>query len=298
MKTYAPVPALRPGARVRVIAPSSPFPEEDFARGLAWLRDRYDVSLGASVRAEDGYLAGHDDARLADLLAALESDADAIVAARGGYGATRLLSRVPHDALRPVLLVGFSDVTALHALWARAGLRSLHASMVTGLGRAGEEELAQWRAAVEGEAPAPVEGLTPIAGGVAEGPLVGGNLALVCALLGTPWSLPLEGAVLFVEDVGEAPYRVDRMLTQLRHHGLSRAAGVVVGELTRCAPRADGREVSHVVRDRLGDLGVPVVEGVVAGHGPRNRPLPLGSPVRLDADAGRLDLLDGATRMR
>lgn len=281
-----------------MIAPSSPFPEDDFERGLAWLGGRYDVSLGTSVRARDGYLAGGDAARLADLDAALTDDVDAIVAARGGYGATRLLEHVSLDAVRPRLLVGFSDVTALHALWARAGLRSLHASMVTGLGRAGEEERRWWLDAVEGEAPKSIEGLTPIAAGVAEGPLVGGNLALLCALLGTAWAPRLEGAVVFVEDVGEAPYRVDRMLTQLRHHGLARAAGVIVGELTRCAPGRDGREVSHVVRDRLGDLGVPVAQGLVAGHGPVNRPLPLGAPVRLRSDDGRLELLEGATSVR
>ncbi len=295
---FEPVPALRPGAHVRVLAPASPFPEEPFARGLAALRERYHVSLGASLRARDAYLAGPDAARLADLSAALaDPEVDAIVAARGGYGVTRLLPSLEVAAIarRPRLLVGFSDLTALHAAWARAGLRSVHASMVTGLGRGGEAERAAWVAACEGAPPGPIEGRGAIRGGVAEGPLVGGNLAVLCALLGTPFAPPLDGAIVLLEDVGEAPYRVDRMLTQLRQAGLRRARGVALGEFTACAARDDGREVPHVLADRLGDLGIPVLAGLPVGHGADNAPLPLGAPCRLDADRGALLPLEPAT---
>lgn len=290
---FEPVPALRPDAHVRIIAPGSPFPRADFDRGVARLRERYRVSLGAAVLERDGYLAGDDEARLADLLDALrDPDVDAIVAARGGYGASRLLPRLPLDAIRarPKLLVGFSDVTALHARWARAGLRSLHAHMVTGLGRAGEAELRAWIEAVEGTVPAPLEGLRSLAPGAAEGPLMGGNLALICALLGTPDAVPLEGAILLLEDIGEAPYRVDRMLTQLRQAGLASVAGIVLGDFTGCAPRADGREIHHVLRERLADLPVPVARSAPFGHEPRNLPAHLGAPARLDADRGVLTL--------
>ncbi|MBX3275212.1 MAG: LD-carboxypeptidase [Sandaracinaceae bacterium] len=281
---------------MRVIAPASPFPRADFERGVARLRERYTVELDPSIFDADGYLAGGDARRLDELRRALtDGGVDAVVAARGGYGATRLLDGIAPEEVRPRLLVGFSDLTALHALFARAGLRSLHATMVAGLGRGTDAALAGWIAAAEGAVPAPLDGLTPIAPGRAEGPLAGGNLAVLAALCGTPYAPPLEGAVFFLEDVGEAPYRIDRMLTTLRQAGwLRRLAGVAVGQLTRATPGPDGRTVEEVLRDRLGDLGVPVVRGVPAGHDEDNRPLPLGAPVELDADAGTLTFREAA----
>ncbi len=294
----SPVPALFPGAHVRVIAPASPFPEDDFARGLARLRERYTVSFDPSILAKDGYLAGDDARRLDELRRALTEDGvDAVVAARGGYGTTRLLDRIDPSTVRPRLLIGFSDLTALHALFARAGLRSLHASMVAALGRGSDAALARWIVAVEGAVPAPFEGLDPIAPGRAEGPLVGGNLSVLHALVGTPYAPPIDGAILFLEEVGEAPYRVDRMLTTLRHAGwLARVAGIAIGQLTRCTPGPDGREISHVLRDRLGDLGIPVVGGVPAGHDEENAELPLGAPVELDGHRGALAFREGVAR--
>jgi len=293
---FRPVPALTRGAHVRVIAPASPFDVADFERGVAHLRERYEVSYDDALRARDGFLAGDDARRLDELKRALrEPGIDAVVAARGGYGCTRLLDRITPEDVSPRLLVGFSDLTALHALFARAGLRSLHASMVAALGRAGPVERARWRAAVESPAPPRFGGLTSVAPGRAEGPLIGGNLAVLCALVGTPHAPPIDGCLLFLEEVGEAPYRVDRMLTTLRHAGwLERVRGVAVGQLTRCGPRDDGREITHVVDERLGDLGVPVVRGVPAGHDATNAPIPLGASAVLDADRGSLIFGDGA----
>jgi len=291
-----PVPALRPGAHVRVIAPASPFDVADFEGGVAHLRERYEVSYDEALLARDGYLAGDDARRLDELRRALtEPGIDAVVAARGGYGCTRLLGGVDVDDVSPRLLVGFSDVTALHALFARAGLRSLHGPMVAALGRADEVERARWRAAVEGAAPPRFTGLTRVAPGRAEGPVIGGNLSVLCALVGTPYAPPLDGRVLFLEEVGEAPYRVDRMLTTLRQAGwLSRVSGIAVGQLTRCEPRADGREITHVFDERLGDLGVPVIRGVPAGHEAPNVPLPMGAPAVVDGDTGSFTFGEGA----
>lgn len=289
---FDPVPALREGCHIRVIAPSSPFPLADFERGLARLRERYRVSHRDDITARCGFLAGDDARRFAELEEALaDPDVDAIVAARGGYGATRLLRHLEPANVRAArkLLVGFSDVTALHALFARAGLRSIHGAMVAGLGRADPDAVARWIAAVEGALPAPLTGLRAIAGGVAQGPLLGGNLAVLAALSGTAHAPPIDGAVLFLEDVGEAPYRVDRMLTTLREAGwLDRVAAIALGRFTRCDPRDDGVGVDDVLADRLGDLGVPVVAGIPAGHERDNLELPLGAPVRVDADAGAL----------
>ena len=292
--------ALRTGSRIAVIAPSSPFDVPAFERGIARLRERYDVSYGAGVLARKGFLAGDDGRRLAELHEALRDPAvEAIVAARGGHGATRLLDRidVAEIAAQPKLLVGFSDVTALHAAWLRAGVRAIHGPMVAALGGGGGERVARWIAAVEGARPDALRGLTAIAGGVAEGPLIGGNLAVLCALCGTPYAPPVDRAVLFLEDVGERPYRIDRMLTTLRHSGwLARAAGVALGAFTDAEPGTDGTSVEDVLEERLGSLGIPVVRGVPAGHVDDNLELPLGARVRLDAGAGQLEFLESAVR--
>jgi len=304
--------ALLPGSRLVVVAPSSPFEQEPFAAGLALLRARYEVICRTDVIARDGFLAGDDARRLTELQDAIKDDSvDAIVAARGGYGATRLIDRLDLSALgrRPKLLVGFSDITALHALWARAGVRSVHGVMVASLGVAslgaqGALAAEQLCAVLEGHVPEPCVGLTDWTEGrvrgAVEGVLLGGNLTVLTALIGTPYFPSLAGAVLFLEDVGERPYRVDRMLTTWRQAGVLRGvAGVVLGAFTNCDPGPDGRTVEDVLRMNLSALGVPVVSGLRAGHVDDNQPLPFGAPVELDvtADVGRLTFLGGACEL-
>lgn len=277
---------------LRVVAPSGPFDAELFAAGLAFLRERYEVRHRPDVLDRDGFLAGSDQRRLDELEEALaDPEAVAIVAARGGYGTTRLLPDLCVDRIRDAgkPLVGFSDITALHALWQRAEVSSLHGSMVAALGRSDPETRAEWIAALEGDAP-PLGGLEEWAAGSAEGPLVGGNLAVLGALVGTPYAPPLEGALLLLEDIGERPYRIDRVLTSMRHAGwLQRVAGVVVGELKDCRAGSDGVTPEAVLRERLGDLGVPVAGALPVGHGVVNTPLWLGRRYRLDAGAGSLE---------
>jgi muramoyltetrapeptide carboxypeptidase len=254
--------------------------------------------MSEGIFEREGYLAGDDPRRLAELWAALEEpETAAILCARGGYGTMRLLDRLPTDRIRRArkLLVGFSDVTALHAAWARAGLRSLHGPMVATLGDAREGLVDRFVGALTGGRPAP-RPLEPVVPGRAEAPLLGGNLAVLASLSGTPYFPPLAGSVLFLEDVGERPYRVDRMLTQLRLAGVfAEVAGVVVGAFTECKPGPDGVTVESVLRDRLGDLRVPVAFGLPAGHVEDNLELPLGAPVELDAVKGELVFLEGAT---
>jgi muramoyltetrapeptide carboxypeptidase len=284
--------ALKPGMRIEVIAPASPFPSEDFARGVARLRERYEVHYDPAIEERTGYFAGSDDRRTAELLTALHDDSvHAIVAARGGYGATRLLDRlsVAEVAAHPKLLVGFSDVSALHALWARARLGSLHAMMVAALGRCSDVLAQRFVRALEGGLPEPVTGLQALALGQARGPLLGGNLAVLTALLGTPHALPLAGAVLFLEDVGERPYRIDRMLTTWRQSGaLSQLSAIALGAFTEAEPGPDGVRVEQVLQERLGGLGIPVLAGVPAGHVNDNLELPLGANVSVDASRGTL----------
>lgn len=278
--------SVRAGDRLRVIAPSGPFDVERFHAGVAFLRERYEVVFDDDIVTRTGYLAGDDARRLRELEAALDDpDATGIVCARGGFGATRLLAHLSPDRVRaaPKLLVGFSDVTALHALWARAGVPSLHAPMVAWLGGAEDAAREDLQRALEG-ARRGFSSLRVLARGTAEGPIVGGNLAVLAALVGTPHAPPIDGAVLLLEEVGEAPYRVDRMLTTLHHAGwLDRVAGVALGDFVRCDPGAHGVRVEEVLEERLGALGVPVVAGLPVGHGDRNEPIHLGARVHIAA---------------
>jgi muramoyltetrapeptide carboxypeptidase len=270
---------------VRVIAPSGPFDRAGFEQGLARVRERYRVTHRQDIGAQHGYLAGDDDRRAAELLEALEDpEVHAIVAARGGYGATRILHRVPIATIASAnkLLVGFSDVTALHALWAIAGVRSLHGAMLALLGM-GEPSLVQrWIGALEGALP-PMSQMRGWGEGVAEGPLLGGNLSVLAALLGTPYFPPLDGAVLFLEDLNEPPYRIDRMLTSLLSAGvLDGIVGVLLGQFTHPSEA----QVLEVLEERLGDR-VPVAHGLPSGHVPDNLEVHLGAPVRIEVSAGR-----------
>jgi muramoyltetrapeptide carboxypeptidase len=293
-------PPLRRGDVVRVIAPSSPFDPGAFARGLEVLSGRLGLEprLRGDVTARRGYLAGDDARRLDEWREAVaDPDATAIFCARGGYGAMRLLPSIDPAALlgRPKLLVGFSDVTALHAALNRAGLATVHGPVVTQLGRAPEDALLHLEALLAGTAarpgawdvPAPGAGLvasSTIRPGRASGPLLGGSLAILAHLQGTPFAPRMEGAILFVEDVGEKPYRIDRYLTQLRLAGALRGiAGLAVGQLTGCDEA--GVLAADVVREVALALGVPAVEGLLAGHEDANFALPLGARATLVAPA-------------
>lgn len=291
-------PPLSPGDIVRVVAPGSPFDAAAFEAGLAVLSDRLGLRprLREDIRARAGYLAGDDARRLEEWREAVaDPEARAIFCARGGYGAMRLLRAIDPAPLldRPRLLVGFSDVTALHALLNRAGLATVHGPVVTQLGRAPEEAVAHLEALLHGlaprpgawETPAPGAGLTgtaTITPGRASGPLLGGSLTLLAHLCGTPFLPPLDGAILALEDVGERPYRLDRYLTQLSLAGaLDGLAGVAVGQLTGC-DGGDG-SAAEAVRGLVRALGIPAVEGFPFGHEDRNLALPLGPRATLVA---------------
>ncbi|MET0285902.1 MAG: LD-carboxypeptidase [Polyangiales bacterium] len=283
---------LSPGASLRVVAASSPFERERYVRGLALLRTRYTVSEGRSLFAKRGFLAGDDDLRLHDLRDALGSDAHAIVPPRGGYGATRLLPSLDVDEVSGASkwLVGFSDVTALHALWARAGLCSIHGPMVCSLPEASVELQRRWFALLEGAPPPPLTELTSVIGGRAEGRLFGGNLSVLAALIGTPYFPDLTDTVLALEDVGERPYRLDRMLTTMLQAGvLTGVRAVILGRFTRCDPGPDGTSADDVLAEQLGSLGVPVVRDAPFGHVHENTPLLLGAHATVDATYGRVD---------
>jgi muramoyltetrapeptide carboxypeptidase len=296
-------PRLAPGDPIRVIAPSGPVPREAFAAGIEVLRARYDVRFDEGVLARAGYLAGPDERRLAELTAALaDPDARAIVMARGGYGLLRLLPFIDMGALvsRPRPIVGFSDGTALLALAARAGVASIHGPVVTQLGSLGVGDQGALFERLETPGPsglcAGLDGLIP---GRVQGPLIGGNLEMFSRLIGTPYLPDVAGAILFFEDLGERPYRIDRLLAHLDLAGIfSAAAGVLVGDFSGCrepeATRADSPTAEEVLVERLGRLPIPVALGGTFGHGTRNRALPYGVMCELDTMAGTLTALEGA----
>jgi len=297
-------PRVRPGDRVAVVAPAGPVPRDRFVVGAEILRGRYALVHGERLFTRTGFLAGDDEARLAELQRALDDDeVAAVICARGGYGLTRILARIDltRFAARPKPVVGFSDVTALLALVARAGVVAVHGPVVTQLGELPPDDAAALIALLEDPAPPPpMAGLTQVAGPAraVEGRLLGGNLELVRSLAGTPQQLDLDGAVLLLEEVGERPYRIDRALTQLAEAGALRGVvGCVVGDLVGCAER-DGAPPTalEVIAERLGRLDIPVVAGAPIGHGGRNRAVPHGARVRLDPAAGVLAFSDGAVR--
>lgn len=279
--------SIGPGALVALVAPASPFDRQELFRGLAWLRTRYRVRASTDILAREGYLAGTDVRRARELSdAMLDPEVDAIVCARGGYGAMRVLDELPWRAFaaRPKWLVGFSDVTALHLAASAHGIATVHGPNVTGLGRTitPSERLALIDA-LEGRAAEPWRALDVIRGGRARGPIVGGNLALVAAMAAADRLVVPEGAVLVLEDITEKPYRVDRMLTSLLLGGhLARASAIVFGGFTQCEPGPDGVTIEHVLRDRTATLSVPVVSGAPFGHGAPNRAFVLGAEVTLD----------------
>ncbi|HEY3818614.1 MAG TPA: LD-carboxypeptidase [Polyangiaceae bacterium] len=281
-------PPLGPGDRVAVVAPSSPFPREELLRGLAWLRHRYQLRIDAGIFSRDAFLAGSDERRADELVRAMtDPEVKAIVAARGGYGALRVVDALPWDELarRPKWIVGFSDVTVLHAMAWRAGVASVHGPNVTGLGRdISPAARARWLASIERpRAPHAWRGLRVVRPGAARGVVVGGNLSLVHAMAAAGRLFVPAGAVLALEDVTEAPYRIDRMLTSLRLGGhLGHVSALVFGGFDRCAPGADGRTADEVIEERTGDLGVPVLAGAPFGHGQRNDAFVLGSMASLE----------------
>lgn len=284
---------VRPGSRLAVVAPAGPFDEEAFRAGVAWLAERYDVAHRPDIFSKAGYLAGDDGRRLEELLDVLaDPTVDAIVCARGGFGTTRILPGIDPELVREAnkTVVGFSDITALHALWAQAGVRSIHAPMVAALGRASEALRLRWIDTLEHPDKARSWELCPLAAGAAEGPLVGGNLTVLAALLGTPHQPDLANRILFVEDVGERPYRTDRVLTSMKQAGLFRGlAGLVLGAFTEGDPGPDGVSVEEVLARHFAEAPFPVLTGFPAGHIAENEPLPFGAETRIEG--ARLEIV-------
>ncbi len=280
---------LRPDANIAVVAPSGGFDEERLLRGMAIASDwGFVLHRMPSVGARWRYLAGDDATRRADLDEAFSGAYEAVWMARGGYGLARLLRGIDLDRWARVPLIGFSDGTTLLNVLAAAGRPAVHGPVLTSLGDVVDDDSrAHLRAMLLGAPVGPMRGRTLVPG-TAEGRLIGGNLCLMASACGTPWQVDARGAIVVIEEVGEAPYRVDRYLRQLLDSGaLGGAAGFAVGELRGTQP-PDGAAwgLDALVLDALGGLGAPIVVDLPIGHGPRNRAFPVG--VRASLGEGAL----------
>lgn len=299
--------ALRPGDQVAVIAPAGPVRDRDaLDRGVARLQAAgFAPRLATHLLACDGYLAGADADRTADLQAALDDpDIRAILCARGGYGAIRIVEHIDWSSARrdPKPLLGYSDITVLLAAqWAEAGVIGFHGPMVA---RPAAHALDDACARMQHELLTKTDGATTVPAvrapdtvhllrpGSARGRLVGGNLALVMTLLGTPWQIDTTDAIFFLEDIDEPPYRVDRMLSQLRLAGAFDACrAIVLGDFAPPSGDETQREAIHAVIDeRLRGLDVPISRGWPFGHRANSWTLPFGLEAEVVAEPGRASL--------
>ncbi len=294
-------PLLGPGARVALVAPAGPLSDEaDLTRAIDNAHSfGFEVEVGAHAMARDGYFAGSDAERLGDLNRAIaDAHVDAIWCIRGGYGAMRLLDGIDYAALkrRPKAVVGYSDITALHAAI------SNRCDVVTYHGPTARAELTNFsRRSLEhalvrgGDSCGSAKDATTLVPGTARGRLAGGNLALLSALCGTPYFPNLDGAILVLEDVNEAVYRIDRMLVQLQLAGvLQSCVGIAFGAFTH-ADEEEGtggaRSLSAVLEETARAMNVPCIAGIPVGHIPDQWTIPIGAVAELNAETKTLTVL-------
>ena len=296
---------VRPGARIALAAPAGPVEPEALDSGRRALeRLGFEVVAREDVLDRDGYLAGSDERRAEELMGFVQDpDVAAIVCARGGYGCHRLIDRLDAKVFREASkpLVGYSDITTL-LLWQRkhAGLLGIHGPMCEKPGSLDGEAGSALVRALQGTGPLPRYEGKIVAGGWAEGRLVGGSLSVCVASLGTSWEVDTREAILMLEDVTELPYRIDRMLQQLRAAGkFDRVAGVALGSFTDCDDeRYPDWTVERLIEEIFAPLGVPVVSGLPFGHGAENRPWPFAGRAALDGARGELEILEAAVSTR
>jgi muramoyltetrapeptide carboxypeptidase len=302
---------LRRGDAISVIAPAGPVNRERMGRALARIEERgFRIKMHGDIFRSRGYLAG-DDAKRADELMAAFSDQEttAVWCARGGYGVARILNLVDFDLIRrnPKVFIGFSDITLLHvAIQQRTGLLTFHGpNLQDGFGKPEDiplaNESALWRAVMEASEQSaerasayaidyseiPAANLRTIRSGKTTGSLIGGNLAVICGVMGTPFEIETAGRILFLEDISERLYRIDRYLSQLTLAGkLSQAAGVLLGDFSyEDGDHAESEaDLVGLFHEYLSPLAMPVLAGFPAGHEQFNLTLPMGALVSLDAD--------------
>lgn len=305
---------LKKGDTIGLITPGSYIDDEGLEKAVKNIESLgFQVKLAENIRAERGFNAGTDAQRVADLhLMFNDKQVEGIWCARGGYGCSRLLPKIDYSLIKnnPKVLIGFSDITALLlAIYKATGLVGFHGPVgssdftdytkeyLTKVLIEPQEKL-MISLSTENEELAKTDKIyqtATIRGGKATGQLVGGNLSLLAPLAGTKYQPNIKGKLLFIEEIGEAPYRIDRMLTQLRQsYPLRDAAGIILGVFRGCEMKIGSRSLSlmDTIKDRLNDLNIPVFYGAAMGHIADNMTLPIGVKAELDADSGALILLE------
>jgi muramoyltetrapeptide carboxypeptidase len=299
---------LKVGDTIGVVAPAGSVDPSELAQGVDRLIEMgFRVKLGGAVTKRFRYLAGTDRERAEDLNQMVsDPEVSAIVCARGGYGTARIISYLEEDVIarHPKILVGSSDVTLLlNYFRQRFEWVTFHGPMVApNFGKRPSLLTDTWFRKIlveaQGQGPIMVEGVQGLKGGQAQGPMVGGCLTMLCNSLGTPYEIQTDGTLLLIEDIDEAPYRVDRMLTQLKAASKFRnVEGVIFGKMPGCQPPAHSSYIlEDVIRDLLADQTFPILYGFPTGHGGEQVTLPIGIPLQIDGDAATVTLLEPAVQ--
>lgn len=291
---------LKYGEKIGVVAPSGAVNEEQLRVGVEALRHAgFSVELARGILHRKGYLAGEPEKRAEDLQDFFKrDDIAAIFCARGGFGSIQILPLLDAELIRlhPKIFVGYSDVSILlNWLLQRCGMVTFHGPMVAmevARGLQGQSEEFFWQTLLGKKRQWQIRGCETIRPGFAEGEMVGGCLSIVVTTLGTPYEINTKGKILFLEDIGEKPYRIERMLTHLQMAGkLDAVAGLVFGSFTNC-DGAGERGLQEIIRDLFRNAPYPVIGGLAAGHGEDNLLLPFGVKMALDGKAGALSLLE------
>lgn len=291
---------LRKGDCVGITAPASCFDREAFQKGVERIKDLgFRVKIPGAVSCRLRYLAGSDEHRAKAFMECWsDPEVKAVLCARGGYGSMRILPALDFQAMKkaPKIFVGFSDISALlNTVNQKCNLAVFHGPVATSLAENRGDAQSLFNALARSSPPV-LAAPTPevIFPGTAQGAVAGGNLSTITGLAGTPWRPDFKGKILFLEDVGEAPYRIDRMLFQMKRAGmLDGIKGLALGDFAGCG---DWPQIKPVLEDAFRDMEIPVISGFPAGHGPVNQTFPMGVEARLDSQAGTLEFLEAATR--
>ena len=293
-------PSLKQGDTIGIVAPAGPFDPDKFMKGKAVLESMgFQTIFDDSIFQKNGFLAGTDFQR-ADQVNHLFADpsVQAIICARGGYGSMRILSLLDFETIQenPKIFLGFSDISVLlSVLYDQCGLVTFHGPLVTTLAKATEKTIMAMKTALVSDAPLELvpEIGTVIKAGVCSGLMAGGNLTTLCHLVGTPFAPNFKGKILLLEDVGEMPYRIDRMLTQMKLAGcFDDMAGMILGAFKECGQL---NEIVDIFNSIFEDTNIPILAGFDIGHGIHNLTIPMGMGAKLDTDKKQLLFHEPAT---
>ena len=300
---------LKLGDTIGVVAPASPTTEEKLERVYRKLMQMgFNVVMGRSCFSKRGYLAGEDKTRAEDINKMFKNtEVDGIICLRGGYGSLRILDLLDYELIRtnPKVFVGYSDITALHITINQISeLVTFHGPMAANL----IEDTCNftleslYNFILNEDFKPSIENLSrelvAINGGIAEGQIIGGNLSLIASTIGTPYEINTKGKILFIEEIGEEPYRIDRMLTQLRlSHKLQDAVGIILGDFNNCVPENPHMSftLEEVIDIYIRPLNKPTLMNLQAGHCKPTITIPFGVKARLDVDKNEIVILEGPT---